>query len=117
MVILDIFMGGLINMPAQQLMWKNGTHTIKETRVKDQFCFFRNDRQVLGNVGMIDIWRLLDQEAQDYLDKGEDRKKICLKGITSDGKGIIFTLFDQSTVARRPKCLNKWGKLMEDYFG
>lgn len=112
-------------MPTQKLMWKNGTHTIKETGVEGQFCFFRNDRQVLGNVGIIDIWLFLSQEAQDYLDKGEEKKDICLKGITTDGKGIIFTLLDRveksnpspSAVKSRPYFLKRLEYLMREYFG
>ena len=112
-------------MPTQRLMWKNGTHTIKETGVKGQFCFFRDDGQVLGDIGLIDIWLFLAQEAQEYLNKGEDKKEICLKGITSDGKGIIFTLFDQvekvdpssSAVKSRPYFLKRLEYLFKEYFG
>ena len=112
-------------MPTKQLMWKNGTHTIKETGVEGQFCFYRDDKQVLGNVGIIDIWLFLAQEAQDYLNKGGQKKEICLKGITSDGKGIIFTLLDQveksnpssSAVKPRPHFLKRLDYLFKEYFG
>ena len=39
-------------MPKELQELTDGTYTLAETKVENQFFFFRNDHQVLGNVGL-----------------------------------------------------------------
>lgn len=73
----------------------NGTYTLRETGVENQFFFFRNDHEVLGNVGTSHM-ELFAKYLIEKSQKGEIQQSVY-EGrmsfeISNDGKIIRLTV-------------------------
>ena len=76
----------------------DGRYTLKETGVENQFFFFRNDNEVLENVGTNIIMELFGKYLIEKIQKGEIQQSVY-EGkmsfeISNDGKIIRLTFFE-----------------------
>ena len=71
----------------------DGTYTLEETEVEKQFIFFRNDHEVLGNVGTVPL-----ELFSKYLIKrgkhGETYRGQIFYEFSTDGKTIRMTAYE-----------------------
>lgn len=74
----------------------DGVFTLKETEVEGEFIFFRNDNQVLKNVGTNNVMELFSKYLFEKSQKGEIQQSVyeCKMRfeISTDGKIIKLTV-------------------------
>lgn len=87
-------------MPKELLKITDGTYTLEETGKENELFFFRNDKEVLGDVGQIPF-KLFSRYIVEKVTKGEfqgNRYQMKIHSdISSDGKVIRLTISDDST--------------------
>lgn len=79
----------------------NGTFTLEETKVHNQFYFFRNDHSVLGDVGTIPI-EMFSRYLIHKVREGEINERYVgeiFYEISKDGKVLRLTVTDQTKPA------------------
>ena len=74
----------------------DGTYTLKETEVENQYLFFRNDHQVLGNTGSAYIY-LFARYFNEKFSDGNEKKDVSYIGemsfeISRDCKVLRITV-------------------------
>jgi len=76
----------------------NGEYTLEETEVENQLHFFRNDHNVLGNVGILPIEmfsRYLIYKVREGQINEEYAGEICFE-LSSDGKVLRLTASEKT---------------------
>ena len=90
-------------MSERKIAFTDGTHTFAETGVKNEFYFYRNDRNVLGKMGSNDVMFFFSQYLLKKVDEGEIQDVYAGEinfEISTDGKCIKMIVADKP--ARKP---------------
>ena len=90
-------------MSERKIAFTDGTHTFAETGVKNEFYFYRNDRNVLGKTGINDVMTFFSQYLLHKVEDGEIQNVYAGEinfEISTDGKCIKMIVSDKP--ARKP---------------
>ena len=90
-------------MSKGKIAFTDGTHTFAETGVKNEFYFYRNDREAIGKLGSNDVMIFFSQYLLKKVDEGEIQDVYAGEinfEISTDGKCIKMIVADKP--ARKP---------------
>lgn len=90
-------------MSKGKIVFTDGTYTFAETGVKNEFYFYRNDRNVLGKMGKNEVMCFFSQYLLKKVEEGEIQDLYAGEinfEISTDGKCIKMTAVGKP--ARRP---------------